>query len=498
MEHQWERGITLAADPHWIPEYEAFVEGVMDKQEIPGLSVALARGGRVLYARGFGSRDLATGARTTPDTLYELASVGKSMAALAIMILEERGGLAVGDPVSDYLPEFRMGDRGWEKAVTLGHLLSHTSGLPPTGALRYASRASLEDGLIRAMKAAGDWESWIDYPAIDTPGDLMQYLAGDSIVPLGRPGEYFSYSNDGYALLGAIVEKVDGRPFARFLREEVTEPLGMGRTTLEPEPGDRHDISTSYARIGEGDPVPFQRWEHAPAMTAAGFVRSSALEMMRYGEMLLRKGAFRGRHLVRPDRVMRVMASRTPVSPETGYGYGLVRYPDYHGITLIEHGGGGMGVRTHFGIIPELDAAIMVLANGGWAPADAIWIGLVNCLLGLPPEAPRITREEVDVDAQSLQRWVGCYRSGEGDGMTVSLEAGRPMLKAWGGEYCLQPTGPGSAKFRAAGGEREMVFLSGSDGEVAGVFAGHRLVPKVQRSPGSHLSIWRRGGSSDD
>ncbi|MFO7941789.1 MAG: serine hydrolase domain-containing protein [Bacillota bacterium] len=482
------------AEPRWVKQYEEFASEVLEENGVPGMSVALARGGRIVYSAGFGIRDHETRESVSPRTLFELASVGKSLAALSIMMLEERGGLSVGDPVTKYLPEFRIGLGGPAHAVTLEHLLGHTSGLPATGALRCASRDSLEEGIVRALQDEGEWESWIEGPDIRNIEDLLSYLAREEVRPLGRPGEYFSYSNDGFALLGAVVELVDGRPFARFVREEIAEPLGMGTTTLAPYPDPDSEVSVGFARIGDGDPIPFRRWEYAPVATAAGFIRSSAEEMMRYGELLLGGGKFRKRRLVSSSRTGRMTSARIPISPETHYGYGLVRRSDYRGVTLVEHGGGGLGVRTNFGVIPELDATIMVMTNAGWAPAGRLWFGLANCLLGVSPTEPRMVRTSVDLDASLLKRWEGYYGTEEGHDLHVKVTEDGPTILSRGDEQKLQPTGPGSALVQMGAECQEVNFINGTTGTVEALFLGHRMVPRIDDRERDTLSMWNRGG----
>ncbi len=483
--------------PGWEDEYEEFIVDCMSEHDIPGVSVAVSRNGRSIYSRGFGFADPVEGIEATGDTLYELASVGKSMAALAIMMLEERGGLSTGDPVAHHLEDFRIGGTSrWDsKAVTLEHLMSHTSGLPPTAALRYATRDSLDNSVVDAMRRSGDWDSWIEGPDIRSSDDLIAYLSGTDIRPLGRPGEFFSYSNDGYALLGAVIERVDGRSFARFARDEILQPLGMERTTFHPDPRGEPDVAASFTRQGDGDPIRFTTWEHSPPMTAAGFVRSSAKEMMRFGQMLLNRGSFDGHRLVSPASIDRMIAPRVPISPEAHYGLALTRRRTADGATIVEHGGGGMGVRTNFGLIPEMGVSIMLMTNAAWAPAGNLWFALANALSGMDVRTPRFCRPKVEIRASILDRWRGEYESDEGHRLEVIVKDGRPQLTMQGSELTLDPSGPASAVFTFGGELNEINFIPGPDGEIAAAFIGHRMVEKLTGSVSmdGQISMWRRG-----
>ncbi len=468
-----------ALGPLRTEEIEAFVCGQMHEHEIPGLSVAVSQRGEVIYCRGFGYRDSREGLPATGDTLYELASVGKSMAALSLLILEERGALSLGDPLARHLQGFSMGGSPWSDSVCLSHLLSHTSGLPPTGALRYASRESLEQTVVDALAEAGDWQDWIDHPPIRQVGDLLGFLRGPEGCALGPPGRFFSYSNDGYALLGAVVESVDGRPFPRFVKEEILDPLQMVHTTFDAWPSADAEYTVSHARFGDGPPVPFHRWEHSPPMTAAGFCRSTAREMMQYAELFLGMGTYRGRRLLKDARIIRMCAPRVPIDCYSRYGYALMNRKGANGVRTIEHAGGGMGVRTHFGFCPELELSIMVMANAGWAPSGRIWFGLLNACLGENPATPRFSVEETRLAPSELRRWVGAYRSGEGHEVRVRIEDGQPYLCTRNSNYRLRPTGPGSAVYHSGGEDSEIEFVPDADGSVRALFIGYRMVQRV-------------------
>src|SRR5690606_11487835 len=150
---------------------------------------------RVIYAKGFGVRDLETRDLVTPETIFGCASVSKSFTAMAIMQLAGQGMLSVDDPVIRHLPEFRLAGMEDMSAVTIRHLLSHTTGLPP-------------------MKRR---EEIIDLE------EHLEYIASADYELLGPPGEYFSYCNDTILLNGLIIQRKSGQLYRRFMTQHILD-----------------------------------------------------------------------------------------------------------------------------------------------------------------------------------------------------------------------------------------------------------------------------------
>ncbi|MGB6640505.1 MAG: serine hydrolase domain-containing protein, partial [Thermoanaerobaculia bacterium] len=192
----------------------------------PGVAVAVVQDGEIVHRAGYGLEDLDNGTPITPDSSFRLASVSKQFAAMAIMLLAEEGKLGYDDLVVDYLPELeRFGNE-----ATIRHLLQHTSGLPDYYDIL---EAELEDHWITNQEAVEFFSQW-----------------GEPLFPAG---DRYDYSNPGYEMLAATVERVTGQLFREFMDERIFRPLGMNNTTLfdqtEPEIANR---AYGYTREGEG------------------------------------------------------------------------------------------------------------------------------------------------------------------------------------------------------------------------------------------------------
>ncbi len=467
---------------NWIDEFEDFTCGIMEEHDIPGLSVAVADAREIIYSKGFGKRNIEQDLAATDETIYGMASVTKSFTALAVLILEEEGKLSIGDPVVKYLPEFKVPNDVYNHAMTIQHFINHTAGLPPTPALRYCMVRSMEgDPTVDLLKDKGKWEDWTDHPPIDTYAELLSFLSQRDLQLLGPPGKQLSYSNDAYSLLGCIVERVSGQPFEDFVAERILEPLNMNNSTFDLDFVETSDDVTQLYTTNDDEVLAAPKWQHAPAMLGAGFLRSTVLDMVKYGQMHLRRGLSTDNKRILSQMGVALMRSGAfPSGRKIFYGYGLRVRPDYHGVNLIGHGGSLKGVSSQFGFIPEKGLTIMVTANLQGVPAAKIWMGAANLLLGLPVDTPKSVEPEYDADAEELKRFVGVYQSGEGAEISIEFDDDQLYAEMNGQRKCLRPSGVDSVAVMRRGQETRMQFLTGPDGQVDSMFFGLRIIQKVK------------------
>ena len=185
---------------------DRFVAEQMESQHIPGLSLAVVRGGAVVRAQGYGLASLELNVPVTPQTVFQIGSITKQFTATAVMMLVEEGKVSLGESVThalDGLPDT------WE-GVTVRHLLDHTSGIK--------SFTGIPDVMARLtfLPASRD--------------EVLGLVAGEPLE--FAPGEQYAYNNTGYYLLGHVIEKASGQPYGDFLRERIFAPLGMNATRL--------------------------------------------------------------------------------------------------------------------------------------------------------------------------------------------------------------------------------------------------------------------------
>ncbi len=343
-------------------------------------SVLVARGGQVLFSKGYGSADLEWDVPNSPATKFRLGSLTKQFTAACILLLEERGKLKIDDPVKKYLPD---APAAWDK-VTIYNLLTHTSGIP--GFTEFPDYRKLE-------------------PFPTTPQELVARFRDK---PLDfAPGEKWAYSNSGYVLLGYLLEKIAGTTYEQFLRDNIFTPLGMtdsgidSNTAIIPHRASGYvPAKNGFAHAGYIDmTIPF----------SAGALYSTTGDLLKWEQ-----GLFDGKLLSAAS----LTKMTTPFKND--YAFGLV-VAQSSGRKMIEHGGGIEGFNTDLAYYPQDKLTIAVLANvNGNAPGE-IAQKLAAIAYGEPIK-PLSEHKEIELNPKILAGYVGTYNFGPGADMLITLE----------------------------------------------------------------------------
>jgi CubicO group peptidase (beta-lactamase class C family) len=302
-----------------------YIKIQMEKQHIPGLSLAVVRDGKVVKAKGYGFANLEWDEPVTPGTLFQSGSIGKQFTATAVMMLVEEGKIELNDPMSQYLP----GTPDAWKGITIRHLLTHTSGI-------------------------GDSYSALDLRQDYTEDELVKKAA--SVPAAFAPGERWEYSNIGYVLLGIIIHKVTGKFYGDFLKERIFTPLGMSKARNISEEDIVPHRAAGY-RLVKGV-LKNQEWV-SPTLntTADGSLYLTSLDMAKwdaalYTEKLLKRSSLE--------------QMWTPVKLNNGttapYGFGWT-LEDAKGHRIIEHGGSWQGFKSYIARYVEDKLTVIVFIN---------------------------------------------------------------------------------------------------------------------------------------
>ncbi|TFJ93227.1 serine hydrolase domain-containing protein [Lentibacillus salicampi] len=433
-------------------KYERFAESLINTSHTPGAIIGI---NDQRYEKGFGFRDLENQLPVTADTIFGIGSITKSMTCIGILQLQEEGLLSVQDRIQTYLPEITF--KG-SSDITLHHLMTHTSGIPPLNTLFYANKPSMErDGSFDLQIKLGaplDREQ----DSIDTYDDLINYLNAIQFVPLDQPGKSFSYSNDGYALLGIIIERVSGQPYERYIEKNIFRPLGMKNSFFHPD-----QLDEQAARLYSVDPTAetptieySPEWWDAPVMRAAGYVKTTANDMLRFGDVFLNSG----NGILSAESLNDLTSRHIEVEPGRHYGYGVMVTPDFFGTTLIEHGGGIKGVTAQFAVLPERSISAICLTNIAGAPAEALLKGAVQSEMDIDPEKPAIEYDHYAPTETDRQAITGTYQSNEGQTVKVYEKDATIFVEIQGTEMPTRSVGPRAVTITLHGTEHLMQFTN--------------------------------------
>lgn len=332
-------------------------------------TVLVVKDDQVVLDKAYGSANLEWNIPNTVDTKFRLGSLTKQFTAASILLLDERGKLKLDDPVKKYLPD---APAAWDK-VTIYNLLTHTSGI---------ANMTEFDNFKEVMR-----KTW-------TPAEL---IAGFREKPLDfQPGEKFHYSNSGYVVLGAVIEKVAGVPYAQFLQDNILTPLALKDTGYDSWSQIIPKRATGYARR-KGQLVN-DDFIDMSIPYAAGSLYSTTHDLWAWEKALY------GGKVLKPASLKKMM---TPFKEE--YGLGIMMHDD-GGHLQVTHGGGINGFGTSLAWYPKDKMAIVVLDNvapSTGAPGN-IMNQLASVMLGRKVVLAS-ERKEVPADPRVLAHYVGRY-----------------------------------------------------------------------------------------
>jgi CubicO group peptidase (beta-lactamase class C family) len=328
-------------------------KAVVDKQLI-GVSVGVMENGKVILAKGYGVRDIASKAAVTPSTMFAIGSVTKQFTCSAMLMLAEQHKLSLKDPVSKYFPNLTRA-----KDITLIDLGGHLSG-------------------------------YRDYYPLDFVDQEMQKpQTADAIIteyatrPLDfEPRSRYSYSNTGFLILGRVIEKVSGQPFGSVLSTRIFQPLNLSRTAYEPKMSGA-DMARGYTSFALADPFPADP-EAAGWAGPAGAIWSTPTDLLAWDRSLL------DRKLL-SDSSYKVLTTPQRLTDGRSSGYGCGEGVNDRGLgVVLSHGGAVSGFVAQNTVIPSTRSAVVVLSNSDFSPIGALNQELVAKVMPKSPDVPTV------------------------------------------------------------------------------------------------------------
>ncbi len=339
-------------------QLDSTIPQLMQRYHVPGAAVALVHDGEMVWTKGYGQANLATQTPVTSETVFQAASISKTLTAWGVMRLVEQGKIDLDAPAERYLTRWQLPSSEYDSSqVTIRRLLSHSAGLSVGG-----------------------------YPGISPElplPSLEESLSGnyDGARPVKivrEPGTAYQYSGGGYTLLQLVIEEVSGESFSTFMQREVLDALGMSHSSFEWRDDLRPATATGYNEKGQPEPN-FLFTEKA----AAGLY-TTAPDLARFA--LAEMDANNG--ILSPESIGLMHSAVIPVDGITslfGNAYGLGHTVDSlpAGWVTVGHSGGNQGWKLQYQAIPEKKAAIVILTNsdnGSNINADLLgiwteWVG---------------------------------------------------------------------------------------------------------------------------
>jgi CubicO group peptidase (beta-lactamase class C family) len=336
-------GADLGSSP-----LDDYIRGQMALSHAPGLSAAIVKGGQIAWKAAYGFRDAAQAIPVTSDTLFQLASVSKTVLSVAVMQLVEQGKLALDDDVDNSLPFMVRNPSFPSTAITYHMLLSHVGSINDNWPVIDGMTVTNMDAPISLI----DW-----FTGYFTPGGAYYSKTGNFTT--SAPATMFSYSNQGTALVGLLVERISGTPYDQYCRQHIFQPLGMTETSYRLADLDPSHIAipqmwngTSYDELGH----------HGYPDYPVGTLRTSAPQLARFLLAFMNGGELEGTRILKADTVTQM---RTPQYPMIDPTIGIIWFtfmlgPD----VVIGHEGGDPGTSTLMYFRPSDNVGVILLSNG--------------------------------------------------------------------------------------------------------------------------------------
>jgi CubicO group peptidase (beta-lactamase class C family) len=347
-------------DAQQVQAIDTFVASEMARQKIPGVAVGVYSRGNILLAKGYGLANVELEVPVKPETLFQSGSVGKQFVSAAVMMLVEEGKISLDDSITKYFPD---APATW-KPILIKNLLSHTSGL-----------SEYESGDRIGPKGAF-------YLRLDFTEDEL--AAKIEALPIEwAPGGKWAYRNTNYVLLGIIIHKVTGKPYAEFLSERIFNPLGMTSTRLISESDIIPNRSAGY-EIHDGQ-LKNQDWV-SPTFdsTADGALYFNVLDVAKWDGALYTTKLLKQSSL---DRIWTVYPLNDGKPNPAGYGFAwFIGDQNHH--KRIEHGGAWQGFTCVISRYPDDSLTVVVLTNLDAGHANPGIIAHVIAGMVVPPLTP--------------------------------------------------------------------------------------------------------------
>jgi CubicO group peptidase (beta-lactamase class C family) len=417
-------------------------------KDTPGAVVGVIKGGKLAFVKGYGAADLTYDMPFTAETPTNIGSSSKQFTGFALALLASRGKLSLNDDVRKYIPELK--DFG--KTITVRHLLSHTTGY----------REFINTLIIEGRQVLeGDYIG---------PDEVIQVINRAPALQ-NEPGAEFNYNNSAFSLATIVLQRVTGRPFAEWMRDEVFLPLGMTHTWVRADPGQIiHGRSIGYI-AGEGG---FREVRDLHASQGAGGINTTPADIAKWFSNF-KTGKLGGPAVIKEMTTSFVLNDGKP----SNYGYGIF-LDSTRGVRRWQHGGNDIAHSSTLVYYPDLDAGYVVFSNYQGVPgniANVVADAFFGQYMKPAPERRAVAASATsgatsgtDVSAATLRGYAGKYEMTTLGGLLLNIELQGASLRLQVPGQPPLPLRPTSlTTFEVVGAPAQITFNTAEGGAVDGI-----------------------------
>jgi len=309
---------------------DSLVPSILLEKNVPGVSIAVLKGGEIIFTKGYGKADIQKNKAVNTNTLFNIGSISKSLTAFAIVALSEEGIIHLDSPVVKYIRRWKLPANKFDpRKVTIRKVLSHTAGLSVRG-------------------YNGQYLPGEKLPTIEE--SLAGYKGSDGKLEIiSEPGTQFSYSSGGYTLLQLLIEEMTGNSFSIYMEQTLFEPLNMDQT------GYALKEATATPYKGGGEPWP----QYQFIEQGSGGIYTTANDLAKFVAAYAIQN--KGKDIVKPESIAMILQ---PAPGTNGnYGLGCKIFPVSEKTKLITHDGANEGWRAMYMLQPDTGNGIVIMTN---------------------------------------------------------------------------------------------------------------------------------------
>ncbi len=425
---------SVAAQGPPLQGFDDYVNKARAEWEAPGLAIAIVKDDKIVFAKGYGLREMGKPDAVNERTMFAIGSSSKAFTAAAIALLVDEGKLKWDDPVTKHLPGFVLYDAYASQQMTVRDLLCHRSGLERGDLLWYGSALDRNEIIRRVRFLKPSWS-----------------FRGN-----------FGYQNLMYLSAGQILPAITGQSWDDFIKARIFAPLGMKESSISINNlKGMSNVATPHAKLDDKvQPVP---WRNIDNIAPAGSINSNVVEMAEWVRLQLGEGSYQGNRLIGSGALKEMHKPHTIINADPpwnliaqdahfiAYGLGWFLH-DYHGRKIVEHGGNIDGMSALVSMVPEEKFGMVILTNlnGSLLPV-ALQYRVIDAFLGQPQkdwsaailkafkalEAIGKEAEKKQIEARAkdtrpslaLEKYAGAYQSEMYGDLKMTVEEGKLVAR---------------------------------------------------------------------
>jgi CubicO group peptidase (beta-lactamase class C family) len=327
-----------------LSKIDSYIQNAMKEWNMPGFAVAIVKNDSIIFAKGYGVKDVRTKEPVDEHTNFMIASCSKAFTTAALATLVDRGKINWDDHVIDYLPSFQMYDTWVTKEMTIRDLVTHRSGL-----------ATFSGDIL-----------WLG--STYTPQEVIKRAR--YLKPVSSFRSKYGYQNIMFSVAGSIIPVVTDTTWSDYIKEHFFKPLGMNRSTTSLDEMKKLGNYAFPHKIENGKVSTFKEFYSIETVAPAGAINSNVVDMSQWIRLQLKKGKYNNKQIFSERQSNEMWSNQTAIE-NMNYGLGwFIRY--WNGKKLLNHGGGMPGMISDVSLIPEENFGLVILSNAETGMVTAI------------------------------------------------------------------------------------------------------------------------------